>query len=148
MKKRTIRAAMFGVLISLPMVMAQTSQPAGQTRTTASGLKIVEVQKLSQPMTAQNGDMVWVHYTGRLPGSTTPFDSSIPRGEPIAFALGAGRVISGWEEGLVGMQVGDKRHLIIPPNLAYGAEGRPPRIPPNATLEFDVELIGIQRAPK
>lgn len=148
MNRTTFRVGMMVGLLALPLAWGQTTQPTGATRTTATGLKIIEVQKLSQPMTAQTGDMVWVHYTGRLPGSTTPFDSSIPRNEPIAFQLGAGRVIDGWEEGLVGMQVGEKRQLIIPPSLAYKAEGRPPRIPPNATLEFDIELIGIQRLPK
>lgn len=148
MKKTTFRVVSMFSVLSLSLAVAQTTQPAGESRTTATGLKIVEVKKLTEPLTAQKGDKVWVHYTGRLPGSATPFDSSIPRGEPIAFDLGAGMVIPGWDEGLAGMKVGEKRQLVIPPNLAYGAEGRPPRIPPNSTLEFDVELVGIQRPEK
>lgn len=92
---------------------------------------------------AVNGSMVSVHYTGMLEDGTV-FDSSIPRGEPITFQLGAGMVIQGWEQGILGMKVGGKRHLVIPSDLAYGPQGRPPVIPANATLIFDVELVGVQ----
>lgn len=118
--------------------------PAEQAkeRTTASGLKIIEVA--AGEGVSKAGDTVWVHYTGTLENGTK-FDSSVDRGEPFSFVLGEGRVIKGWDEGVAGMKVGDKRKLIIPPNLGYGAQGAGGSIPPNATLHFDVELLGIKR---
>jgi FKBP-type peptidyl-prolyl cis-trans isomerase FkpA len=89
------------------------------------------------------GDTVEVHYTGWLTNGTK-FDSSRDRGEPFPFTLGTSRVIQGWHEGVAGMKVGGKRKLLIPPALAYGAEGRPPVIPPNAELIFEVELLKIK----
>lgn len=88
------------------------------------------------------GKSVTVHYTGRLLDGTK-FDSSVDRGDPFTFTLGAGMVIKGWDEGVAGMREGGKRKLTIPANMAYGAEGRPPVIPPNAPLEFDVELLKV-----
>ena len=93
-------------------------------------------------------DFVKVHYTGWLfedGKKTTKFDSSVDRGEPIAFPLGRSFVIPGWEKGLVGMHVGGKRTLKIGPELAYGPNGRPPVIPPSSTLIFDVQIMGIPR---
>jgi FKBP-type peptidyl-prolyl cis-trans isomerase len=85
-----------------------------------------------------------VHYTGRLTDGTK-FDSSYDRGQPIDFSLGSGVVIKGWDQGIEGMKVGGKRKLTIPPDLAYGARGTPGGpIPPNATLVFDVELVGVR----
>jgi peptidylprolyl isomerase len=135
---------------ALPLAYAQTSAPAaeGKKTTTPSGLQIVEVNTQKEPMKAATGDKVWVHYTGKLQSGKV-FDSSRNRNEPIAFNLGAGEVIKGWDEGIQGMQVGDKRQLIIPPNLAYGEQGGGDGlIPPNSTLVFDVELIGIERPEK
>ncbi|KKK81854.1 hypothetical protein LCGC14_2809220, partial [marine sediment metagenome] len=83
---------------------------------------------------------VVVHYTGWLESDGTKFDSSVDRGTPFSFTIGEGRVIGGWDEGLATMQVGGKRRLIIPPDLAYGESGQGP-IPANATLIFDVELL-------
>lgn len=96
------------------------------------------------------GKTVSVHYTGWLYDATAPdkkgkkFDSSHDRKEPFSFLLGAGRVIKGWDQGVQGMKIGGQRTLIIPPHMAYGAHGAGNVIPPNATLIFDVELIGLQ----
>ena len=99
---------------------------------------------------ATTGKEVTVHYTGWLydPKAADKhgkkFDSSRDRGEPIEFTLFAGDVIPGWDQGISGMKVGEKRTLVIPPNLAYGSAGSPPLIPPNATLVFDVELTAVK----
>lgn len=92
--------------------------------------------------TVENGDTVAVHYSGTLQDGTE-FDSSIKRGTPFEFTVGAGQVIAGWEEGLVGMQVGGERVLVIPPEKAYGEQGIGP-IPPNATLVFTIKLLEIK----
>ena len=99
---------------------------------------------------AKAGQTVSVHYTGWLyePEATdkhgTKFDSSVDRGQPFEFPLGGGRVIKGWDQGVAGMKVGGKRTLIIPPKMGYGARGAGRVIPPNATLIFDVELLGVE----
>lgn len=91
---------------------------------------------------AKNGNLVEVHYTGKFADGKV-FDSSISRGQPLPFTLGARQVIEGWDRGILGMKVGGKRTLTIPSDLGYGANGYPPVIPGNATLFFDVELVGV-----
>ncbi|HVL56001.1 MAG TPA: FKBP-type peptidyl-prolyl cis-trans isomerase [Burkholderiaceae bacterium] len=111
--------------------------------TSASGLKIEDLTEGSGA-TASAGDQVSVHYTGWLyenGEAGRKFDSSRDRGDPFRFALGAGHVIRGWDEGVQGMKVGGVRRLIIPPELGYGARGAGGVIPPNATLLFEVELL-------
>jgi FKBP-type peptidyl-prolyl cis-trans isomerase len=142
-----VSLAILTVAVRLAMADSAATQGSDNTITTPSGLKIVEIKCPDQADhgtdAAKVGDQVTVHYSGRLQDGTE-FDNSYKRGDPIPLTLGEGRVIKGWEEGLLGMKVGDKRQLIIPPDLAYGAEGRPPTIPANSTLIFDVELVGLK----
>jgi FKBP-type peptidyl-prolyl cis-trans isomerase len=106
-------------------------------------LKLVsEDLKQGKGTAAKTGDTVKVHYTGTLLNGTK-FDSSLDRGQPFQFKLGAGMVIKGWDEGVVGMKPGGKRKLTIPADKAYGKAGRPPTIPPNSPLVFEVELVEI-----
>jgi FKBP-type peptidyl-prolyl cis-trans isomerase len=115
--------------------------PGGTEVTTSSGLQYTDI-KVGAGATAQAGQTVSVHYTGWLENGKK-FDSSVDRGQPFSFPLGAGRVIKGWDEGVQGMKVGGKRKLTIPSNLGYGARGAGGVIPPNATLIFEVELLGL-----
>lgn len=113
--------------------------------TTSSGLQIEDVT-LGNGAEAKAGSHVMVHYTGwhyQDGKSGEQFDSSKSRGDPFSFPLGAGHVIRGWDEGVAGMKIGGKRNLIIPPDLGYGARGAGGVIPPNATLLFEVELLGV-----
>jgi FKBP-type peptidyl-prolyl cis-trans isomerase FkpA len=113
--------------------------------TTASGLQYEDVTPGSGDE-AKAGDHVSVHYTGWLyqdGEAGRKFDSSVDRGTPFEFPLGAGHVIGGWDEGVQGMRVGGTRRLVIPPELGYGARGAGGVIPPNATLLFEVELLGV-----
>jgi FKBP-type peptidyl-prolyl cis-trans isomerase len=107
-----------------------------------SGLKIQDVE-CGDGQEAEQGDLLAVHYTGKLEDGIT-FGSSVG-GEPIAFQLGVGMVIQGWDEGFEGMKEGGKRKLTIPPELGYGQSGMSPDIPPNATLIYDVELVRVKK---
>ena len=108
---------------------------------TASGLEYTDTV-VGTGESPQKGKRVSVHYTGRL-ADGKKFDSSVDRGEPFQFVIGVGQVIKGWDEGVMGMKVGGKRTLTIPANLGYGERGAGSAIPPNSTLVFDVELLGV-----
>jgi peptidylprolyl isomerase len=116
---------------------------AANTVKTPSGLAYVELVPGSGPSPVA-GKQVKVHYTGWLENGTK-FDSSVDRGEPFSFAIGAGQVIPGWDEGVMSMKVGGKRKLIIPAQLGYGSAGAGGVIPPNATLIFEVELLDVAK---
>jgi len=131
-------AAVIYVLSSLGRSSGTTPGQVGQEVTTPSGLKYID-EKIGEGNSPSVGKMVSVHYTGTLENGAK-FDSSYDRGQPYSFAIGTGNVIKGWDEGLMSMKEGGKRKLIIPPDLAYGARGRP-GIPPNSTLIFEVELV-------
>ena len=109
---------------------------------TDSGLQYWEI-RVGNGEVAKEGSHVRVHYSGWLT-TGKKFDSSVDRGQPFDFTIGNGEVIKGWEEGVAGMKVGGKRQLRIPPELGYGAGGSPPDIPANATLIFDIQLLGVQ----
>ncbi|WP_038017242.1 FKBP-type peptidyl-prolyl cis-trans isomerase [Synechococcus sp. PCC 7335] len=115
--------------------------PDEEVVTTDSGLQYVVIAE-GDGASPQPGNRVFVHYVGTLEDGTK-FDSSRDRGKPFNFTIGRGQVIKGWDEGVAMMQVGDRRKLIIPPDLGYGARGAGGVIPPNATLIFDVELLRI-----
>ena len=133
--------------IALTGVPSQAmAQAAGKTMTTQSGLKITDT-KVGDGATPKTGQTCVMHYTGWLyenGAKGKKFDSSVDRGEPFEFAIGAHQVIRGWDEGVATMKVGGKRTLIIPPELGYGARGAGGVIPPNATLVFDVELLDVK----
>jgi peptidylprolyl isomerase len=133
--------------VSLSPAFSQTkAKAAGKVMTTASGLKI-EDTTVGTGATPAKGQTCVMHYTGWLYENGVKgkkFDSSVDRNEPFEFPIGMSRVIKGWDEGVATMQVGGKRTLIIPPDLGYGARGAGGVIPPNATLIFDVELLGVK----
>ena len=110
--------------------------------TTTSGL-IYEDKKIGDGVSPATGQSVTVHYTGWLQENNQTFDSSVDRGTPFTFIIGKGQVIPGWDEGVATMKVGGKRQLTIPAHLAYGSQGAPGAIPPNATIVFDVELLEV-----
>ena len=121
---------------------AQSAKPV----TTSSGLQYTDT-KPGTGASPKQGQTAVVHYTGYLHDNGAKgkkFDSSVDRGQPFEFPVGAGRVIKGWDEGVASMKIGGKRTLIVPPELGYGARGAGGVIPPNATLIFDVELLGVK----
>jgi FKBP-type peptidyl-prolyl cis-trans isomerase len=104
---------------------------------------VIKDLKTGDGAEAKAGDQVTVQYVGVLYDGGKQFDASWDRGQPFPFTLGSGSVIPGWDQGVEGMKVGGRRELIIPPNLAYGAQGQPPDIPPNATLVFVIDLVSV-----
>ena len=148
MKKIPIGIALlgFGLLISLTIIPARLMAEGGKMTTTKSGLNYND-EKVGTGVEATAGKQVSVHYTGWLNDNGKKgkkFDSSLDRGQPFVFPLGAGRVIRGWDEGVAGMKIGGKRTLMIPSALGYGARGAGGDIPPNAYLIFDVELLDVK----
>jgi FKBP-type peptidyl-prolyl cis-trans isomerase FkpA len=135
-------------LVAIALAQDKKADAGGPTKVTGaptktpSGLEYWDIKAGTGPV-AQSGQKVKVHYTGWLTNGKK-FDSSVDRGQPFEFMLGAGQVIKGWDQGVAGMKVGGKRQLKIPPDLGYGAAGAGGVIPPNATLIFDVELLGVQ----
>ncbi len=157
MTKRLIAGAIMGFVLGtaalaqkpahkpIQVVRPNTNAPTkvtGDGVKTDSGLQYWDIKIGLGPL-AKAGDHVKVHYTGWLT-TGKKFDSSVGTNQPYAFTLGGGEVIKGWDEGIVGMKVGGKRQLRIPPELAYGEAGHPPQIPQNATLIFDVQLVAIK----
>jgi peptidylprolyl isomerase len=113
----------------------------GQEVTTPSGLKYVD-EVIGTGPSPRSGQNVSVNYVGTLENGSK-FDSSYDKNQPFSFPIGQGRVIKGWDEGVMTMKVGGKRKLIVPPDLGYGARSPTPKIPPNSTLIFEVELLGV-----
>jgi FKBP-type peptidyl-prolyl cis-trans isomerase len=144
-----IRLAVIAVALAIIAAATPSGRPsaaANQEIEMPDGLKYTDT-KMGDGVTARAGNKVSVHYTGWLSNNGAKgkkFDSSVDRGQPFQFTLGAKQVIAGWDEGVAGMKVGGARTLTIPPELGYGARGAGGVIPPNATLIFDVELLQVQ----
>lgn len=141
-KSNLLRIVAIGAALGVLGVALWTYfSPLGSEHTTASGLKYVD-QVVGTGESPSPGKVVIVHYTGWLENGAK-FDSSVDRGSPFEFPIGLGRVIRGWDEGVMTMKVGGKRKLIIPPDLGYGSRDLG-EIPPNSTLIFEVELLGVR----
>jgi FKBP-type peptidyl-prolyl cis-trans isomerase FkpA len=135
-----------GVLYGGKLATSDQGQAIGNATTTITNMNQNQLQikdvTVGTGTEAKNGDTVTVNYVGTLDDGTK-FDSSYDRNQPFSFVLGAGRVIKGWDQGVLGMKIGGKRELTIPPDLGYGAQGARGVIPPNATLHFTVELLSV-----
>ena len=143
---KTALAGLTAAISTSAVIGTAAAQTAGKPMTTASGLEIID-SKVGTGASPKPGQTCVMHYTGWLyenGAKGKKFDSSVDRGQPFEFPIGTHRVIAGWDEGVATMKVGGKRTLIIPPQLGYGERGAGSAIPPNATLIFDVELIGIK----
>jgi peptidylprolyl isomerase len=142
----TLAALVLTGMVSMASEDSASAQSAAKPVTTSSGLQMIDTKVGTGASPRQNQTAV-VHYTGWLYENGVKgkkFDSSVDRNEPFEFPVGAGRVIRGWDEGVASMKIGGKRTLIVPPQLGYGARGAGGAIPPNATLIFDVELLGVK----
>jgi FKBP-type peptidyl-prolyl cis-trans isomerase FkpA len=135
-------AALLSACAQAPAASPTPARATATEVTMQDGLKYTDDQ-IGTGAVATPGKTAVVHYTGWLMDGTK-FDSSRDRNQPFSFALGAGQVIKGWDEGVAGMKVGGKRTLIVPPSLGYGARGAGNVIPPNATLKFEVELLDVR----
>ncbi len=141
-----LAAAVAAVGAPATVLATRAAAQSGRPMTTSSGLQIIDTQ-VGTGASPKSGQTCVMHYTGWLYDNGQKgrkFDSSVDRGQPFEFPIGMGRVIQGWDEGVASMKVGGKRTLIIPANLGYGARGAGGVIPPNATLMFDVELLGVK----
>lgn len=136
-----IAAVIYFTMLKNNNMPAENQNQENSTSFEIQGMK-VEILKQGTGEGAKAGDNIAVDYVGTLPDGAK-FDSSIDRKQPFPYTLGQNRVIQGWELGLLGMKVGEKRKLIIPPELGYGSQGRPPVIPPNAILIFEIDLLKI-----
>ena len=140
--KKTILISGFIAIVMLVGIVLLAEFNKNENKTMNKNGVEIEIIKEGTGLEAKNGNKVSVHYTGTLENGTK-FDSSLDRGEPFAFVLGTRQVIRGWDIGVEGMKIGEKRKLTIPSELAYGSRGVPGAIPPNATLIFEVELLEI-----
>ena len=143
---RPAGAALALAILAVSTPVGRSDAADNQVTEMPDGLKYTDT-KIGDGATAKAGNKVSVNYTGWLYNNGAKgakFDSSLDRGQPFQFTLGAHQVIAGWAEGVAGMKVGGKRTLIIPPELGYGARGAGGAIPPNATLMFDVDLLQVQ----
>ena len=143
---RLAGAALALAILAVSTPVGRSDAADNQVTEMPDGLKYTD-SKTGDGAVAKAGNKVSVHYTGWLSDNGAKgkkFDSSVDRGQPFQFTLGAKQVIAGWDEGVAGMKVGGKRTLTIPPELGYGARGAPGAIPPNSTLIFDVELLQVQ----
>ncbi|XP_043720493.1 peptidyl-prolyl cis-trans isomerase FKBP15-1-like [Telopea speciosissima] len=140
MAKMNIRCFLMIASVAIPLLLSISSASAkGDVTALQIGVKF---KPESCDIQAHKGDRIKVHYRGKLTDGTV-FDSSFERGDPIEFELGSGQVIKGWDQGLLGACVGEKRKLKIPAKLGYGEQGSPPTIPGGATLIFDTELVAV-----
>ncbi|KAF0915648.1 hypothetical protein E2562_037708 [Oryza meyeriana var. granulata] len=143
MAKPQLLLVVFAAAAAAALVLVASAKKSGDVTELQIGVKH---KPESCSIQAHKGDRVKVHYRGKLTDGTV-FDSSYERGDPIEFELGSGQVIKGWDQGLLGMCIGEKRKLKIPSKLGYGAQGSPPTIPGGATLIFDTELVAVNGEP-
>jgi len=143
LKKNTVFIAIFFLAVAGCKGKKEVIESQYQGVTDTSGVLKIEDVKAGVGRAAENGEIAIVHYTGTLE-SGEKFDSSFDRNQPFQFTIGAGQVIKGWDQGILGMKEGGIRKLIIPSHLGYGRQGYPKIIPPNATLHFEIQLLEVK----